>query len=49
MNIFVQKLAVDTCGEVMGSRVVPDVQKFLQEMLTSLFVSVMNHQDEDGR
>lgn len=28
---------------------VPDVQALVQEMLTSLFISVYNHQDEEGR
>lgn len=28
---------------------VPDVQAAVQELLTSLFTSVYNHQDEEGR
>lgn len=47
--LILQKVAIDACNEVVGPPKLPDVHAHVQELLTNLFVSVINFQDEEGR
>ncbi|XP_063953565.1 protein polybromo-1-like isoform X12 [Lytechinus pictus] len=49
--LTLQRILLQTKTELMGDETsgVPDIQGLVREILTSLFVSVANHQDEEGR
>ncbi|XP_072181869.1 protein polybromo-1-like [Diadema setosum] len=49
--LTLQRILLQTKTVLMGDETsgVPDVQGLVREILTSLFVSVANHQDEEGR
>uniref|UniRef100_T1J6Q3 Polybromo-1 n=1 Tax=Strigamia maritima TaxID=126957 RepID=T1J6Q3_STRMM len=48
--LTLQRIALQTKVELSESdEGVPDMAAMVQEMLTSLFISVYNHQDEEGR
>lgn len=45
-RVLLQKNAELMSDELAG---VPDVQMLVREIMTNLYVSVVNHQDEEGR
>lgn len=49
--LTLQRILLQTKTELMGDETsgVPDIQGLVREIITSLFVSVANHQDEEGR
>ncbi len=49
--LTLQRVLLQTKTELMGdqSSGVPDVQSLVREILTNLFVSLANYQDEEGR
>ncbi|CAK8698479.1 unnamed protein product [Clavelina lepadiformis] len=47
--LILQKVAVEKYYEFEEVETNPSIENLVQEMMTSLFMSVMNHQDENGR
>lgn len=48
--LMLQRVALQTKLQLReDEEAVPDVTAAVQELLTSLFISIYNHQDEEGR
>ncbi|XP_071810078.1 protein polybromo-1-like isoform X3 [Asterias amurensis] len=49
--LTLQRVLLQTKSELMGDETsgMPDIQSTVREILTNLFVSLANHQDEEGR